>query len=107
MLTPAVIVYFIGTYLTAIFETPAAFQPLWWILGYIVFVGLNARGVELSFTVTAIVTLLAIAVLVVFFIGAIPLVDFGRYALNIGVNPTTGAAIELPGGNGPFLPFGN
>src|SRR5512143_3587593 len=30
VLTPAVIVYFIGTYLTAIFETPAAFQPLWW-----------------------------------------------------------------------------
>src|SRR3954465_13658691 len=38
VLTPAVIVYFIGTYLTAIFETPAAFQPIWWILGYIIFV---------------------------------------------------------------------
>jgi ethanolamine permease len=106
VLTPAVIVYFIGAYLTAIFETPAAFQPLWWILGYIVFVGLNARGVELSFTVTAVVTLLAIAVLVVFFIGAIPLFDFGRYALNIGADPATGAAVELPEGNGPFLPFG-
>ena len=55
VLTPAVIVYFIGAYLTAIFDTPAAFQPVWWILGYIVFVTLNARGVELSFTVTAIV----------------------------------------------------
>ena len=80
VLTPAVIVYFIGAYLTAIFDTPAAFQPLWWIVGYIVFVGLNARGVELSFTVTAMVTLLAIAVLVVFFISAIPFFDFGKYA---------------------------
>ena len=44
MLTPAVIVFFIGTYLTAIFETPAAFQPVWWIVGYIVFVGLNAAA---------------------------------------------------------------
>src|SRR6478609_986303 len=41
VLTPAVIVFFIGSYLTGIFETPAAFQPVWWILGYIVFVGLN------------------------------------------------------------------
>ena len=31
VLTPAVIVYFIGTYLTAIFDTPAAFQPVYWI----------------------------------------------------------------------------
>jgi len=106
VLTPAVIVYFIGAYLTAIFDTPAAFQPAWWILGYIVFVGLNARGVELSFTVTAIVTLLAITVLVVFFIGAIPFFDFSKYALNIGADPSTGAAVELPEGNGPFLPFG-
>ena len=106
VLTPAVIVYFIGAYLTAIFDTPAAFQPVWWILGYIVFVTLNARGVELSFTVTAIVTLLAIAVLVIFFVSAIPFFDFGKYAMNIGADPATGAAIELPDGHGPFLPFG-
>jgi len=51
-------------------------------------------------------TLLAILILVVFFISAIPFFDFGKYALNIGVNPATGAAIELPDGHGPFLPFG-
>jgi len=106
VLTPAVIVYFIGAYLTAIFHVPPAFQPFWWILGYIVFVGLNARGVELSFTVTVMVTLLAIAVLVTFFLTAIPFFDFNRYALNIGADPLTGAAVELPEGNGPFLPFG-
>ncbi len=106
VLTPAVIVFFIGSYLTAIFETPASFQPIWWILGYVIFVGLNARGVELSFTVTVIVTLLAIAILVIFFVSAIPFLDFGKYAMNIGADPATGAAVELPEGNGPFLPFG-
>jgi ethanolamine permease len=106
VLTPAVIVYFIGTYLTAIFDTPASFQPLWWIFGYIVFVGFNIRGVELSFMVTIMMTLLAIGILVVFFISAIPFFDFGKYALNIGADPATGAAIELPQGHGPFLPFG-
>src|SRR5215510_10954958 len=105
VLTPAVIMFFIGSYLTAIFETPAAFQPVWWILGYIVFVGLNARGVELSFTVTVIVTLLAIAILLIFFVSAIPFFDFSKYAMNIGADPATGAAVELPDGHGPFLPF--
>ena len=106
VLTPAVIVYFIGTYLTAIFETPTAFQPLWWIFGYIVFIGANTRGVELSFLVTVMVTLLAILILAVFFISALPFFDFGKYAMNIGVDPTTGAAVELADGHGPFLPFG-
>jgi ethanolamine permease len=106
VLTPAVIVFFIGTYLTAIFETPAAFQPVWWILGYVIFVGLNARGVELSFTVTVIVTLLAIAILIIFFVSAIPFFDFSKYAMNIGADPSTGAPVELPEGHGPFLPFG-
>src|SRR5215510_2487885 len=106
VLTPAVIVYFIGTYLTAIFDTPAAFQPLWWIFGYIVFVGFNIRGVELSFMVTIMMTLLAIGILVVFFVSALPFFDFGKYALNIGADSATGAAVELPEGHGPFLPFG-
>jgi ethanolamine permease len=105
VLTPAVIVFFIGAYLTAIFETPAAFQPIWWILAYIIFVGLNACGVRLSFAVTVSVTLLAIAILLVFFLTALPIFDFSKYALNIGADPATGAAIELPG-HGPFLPFG-
>ncbi len=106
VMTPAVIVFFIGSYLTAIFETPTAFQPIWWILGYIIFVGLNARGVELSFTVTVIVTLLAIAILFVFFVTALPIFDFSKYALNIAADPATGAAVELPEDHGPFLPFG-
>lgn len=105
VLTPAVIVFFIGSYLTAIFESPDSVQPLWWIFGYVVFVGLNARGVELSFIVTVIVTLLAIGILVAFFISAIPFFDFGKYALNIGAD-ASGAAVELPEGHGNFLPFG-
>ena len=46
------------------------------------------RGVELSFTVTVIVTLLAIAMLLIFFVSAIPLIDFGKYAMNIGADPS-------------------
>jgi ethanolamine permease len=105
IMTPAVIVFFIGAYLTGIFETPASLQPLWWIACYIVFVALNYWGVELSFKISVVVTLLALAVLVVFWVSAIPFADFSRWALNVGVG-ADGSLIELPNGGGEFLPKG-
>ena len=65
VLTPAVIVFFIGSYMGAIFETPANFQPIWWVLMYAAFLALNIVGVELSFRVTLAVTLAALAVLII------------------------------------------
>ena len=108
VLTPAVVVFFIGAYLTGIFETPDWFQPIWWLIGYIVFVGLNVRGVELSFKVTVIVTLIALAILIFFFVSALFSGEFNfvKNAMNIGVDPTSGEAVALPDGGGPFLPFG-
>ena len=37
VVTPAVVVFFIGSYLAAIFETAGGFRPIWWILGYVDF----------------------------------------------------------------------
>ena len=105
VLTPAVVVSFLATYLAAVFETPAAWLPLYWIAGYAVFVALNVWGVELSFKVTVIVTLAALACLAVFWITALPVADFQRFALNIGAGPD-GKPVELPQGGGPLLPFG-
>ena len=105
VLTPAVVVSFLATYLAAVFDTPAAWLPAYWVGGYVVFVALNVFGVELSFRVTVIVTLAALACLAVFWISALPVAQFSRYALNIGAGPD-GTAIELPGGDGPWLPFG-
>jgi ethanolamine permease len=105
IITPAVIAFFIGSYLTGIFETSPALQPLWWIVCYMVFVGLNFWGVELSFKVSVVVTLLALAVLVIFFVSALPHADFSRWALNIAAGPD-GKAVELANGGGSFLPFG-
>ena len=105
ILTPAVIVFFIGSYMTAIFETPTAAQPLWWVGAYAVFLLLNLRGVELSFRVSVFVTLGALAVLAIYWVSALPHFDFNRWALNIGVGPD-GATVELPEGGGSWLPFG-
>jgi len=105
VLTPAVVVSFLATYLAAVFDTPPAWLPLYWIAGYALFVSLNILGVELSFRVTVIVTLAALACLAVFWVSALPVADFGRYALNIGAD-ADGKPVELPQGGGPLLPFG-
>jgi ethanolamine permease len=101
VLTPAVIVFFIGSYMGSIVGTPPEMQPLWWIGFYIFFVGLNIIGVELSFKVGLVVTLLALACLVAFWGLSIGHLDFNRWAMNVGPG-----GVELAEGNGPFLPNG-
>jgi ethanolamine permease len=96
ILTPAVIVVGIGGYLGAIFGTPDAAAPLWWLAAYAVFIGLNAAGVEASFRFTVFITLTALAILCVFWIGSLPHLDFTRHALDVPPGP----------GGDPFLPFG-
>jgi len=98
VLTPAVIVVGIGGYVGTIAETSFGLvlpAPLWWALFYAVFVGINIVGVELTFRVTVAITLLALAVLVVFWIGAFPLFRW-EYALNIAPDP--GASRWFPKG---------
>jgi len=101
VLVPGTIAYFIGAYLTGIFDTPVVWQPMWWLASYLIFVGLNIVGVELSFRITVVVTLLALSCLVVFWISAFLHMDFGRLGMNVGPGGTL-----LPEGNGPFLPNG-
>ncbi|HEV8147227.1 MAG TPA: ethanolamine permease [Bryobacteraceae bacterium] len=101
ILTPAVIVVGIGGYLGAIFGTPKSAEPLWWLASYAVFVALNVYGVELSFRVSVVITLIALAVLVVFWIAAIPRMDFARYALD--VVPRAGNSKWFPGGTAGVL----
>jgi ethanolamine permease len=106
VVTPGVITFFVGAYLGGIFGTGPEFQPVWWVLAYGVFLTLNLLGVELSFRVSVIVTLLALLVLAIFWVSAVPHFDLNRWALNIGADPATGAAVELPEGGGPWFPFG-
>ncbi len=106
VLTPAVIVVGIGGYLGAIFGTADVYAPLWWLFAYGVFVGLNVAGVEASFRFTVGITLLALAILAVFYIGAVAHFDLEQFALNI--EPEPGQSLWLPfGPRGIFaaLPF--
>jgi len=105
VLTPAVIVVGIGGYLGAIFGTPESWAPLWWLISYVIFVGLNIWGVEISFRFSVLITLVALLILLVFYIGALPHFDL-KHALNI--LPEEGGSKWLPTGvKGVFaaLPF--
>jgi ethanolamine permease len=99
ILTPAVIVVGIGGYLGAVFGTPASWQPFWWLVCYGIFVALNIWGVEMAFWVSVAVTLIALAVLGVFWIGAVPRFDLAKWAtpyFPAGVSPWKGSVIQLP-----------
>ncbi len=96
ILTPAVIVVGIGGYLGAIFETPDAYAPLWWLVAYVAFVGLNIAGIEITFRFTVAITVLALVILLIFYAGAIAHLDIGRFALD--VEPQPGASRWLPRG---------
>jgi ethanolamine permease len=105
VITPGVIIVSVGAYLQTIFNTPPEWQWVWWVGVFVIFVGLNIWGVELSFKFTIFITFLAMAILVFFFLAALSAFDFTKLALNIGIGPD-GAAVALPDGGGPFLPFG-
>ncbi len=105
VLAPAANMFFMSSYLAAIFNTPTEALPLWWIGGYAVMLALSLRGLEMSMRVVVYVTVAAIAVLLFYFVVAIPHVDFARNALNVATDPA-GSVLHLPEGNGPWLPFG-
>ena len=98
ILTPAVIVVGIGGYVGAVFnsifgiDVPA---PAWWLIFYALFVGLNIVGVEVTFKFSVVITFVALAILLVFWIGAIP-----HFSWDMALN------IQPQGDNSRFLPFG-
>ena len=98
VLTPAVIVVGIGGYVGTILETGLGLAlpaPILWAAFYALFVGINIVGVELTFRVTVAITAIALAVLVVFWIGAFPLFSW-EHAL--AVEPAPGQSRWFPHG---------
>jgi ethanolamine permease len=95
VITPAVIVIGIGGYVQKLF--PGVPVSVWWLAAYALFVGVNIRGVEITFKVGLVVTLLAIAVLAVFFLGALVNGVFDWQAV-FNIAPEAGNSTFLPQG---------
>src|SRR5262245_8178454 len=83
VITPGVIIVSVGAYLGSVFGTPPEVAWVWWVIIFIVFVGLNIWGVELSFRFTVFITFVSMAILIFFFLAALSAFDFGKYALNM------------------------
>ncbi|HEY9646537.1 MAG TPA: ethanolamine permease [Chroococcidiopsis sp.] len=95
VITPAVVVFFIGSYMNTLFPTVPV--PLWWVLFYAVFVFINIRGVELTLKVGLVITAIAAAVLIIFFI-ATPISGQFDPALLFNIPPEAGNPAWLPYG---------
>lgn len=105
VITTAVVCYFAAAYLQNIFDTPDTVQPLWWFVLYALFVGLNIIGVEESFRFVVVITLIALAILLVFYISAIPHFSWDNLW---NIEPDAGQNRFLPKGwtaVGAALPF--
>jgi ethanolamine permease len=99
IVTPAVIVTFIGQYMDSIVSDLFGFslpQPIWWLIFYAIFLVLNLVGIEMAMRFTVAICLLALGILAVFFVGALTKLDFTTQALNIAPEP----------GNSKWFPFG-
>jgi ethanolamine permease len=99
LVTPAVIVTFIGQYMQSIVDDLFGVsipQPIWWLIFYAIFLGLNLIGIEMAMRFTVAICVLALAILAVFFVGALTKLDFSANALNITPEP----------GNSTWFPFG-
>jgi ethanolamine permease len=99
LVTPAVIVTFIGQYMQSIVDDLFGIsipQPIWWLIFYAIFLGLNLLGIEIAMRFTVVICLLALAILAVFYVSALTKFDFSANALNIAPDP----------GNSTWFPFG-
>ena len=98
VVTPAVVVYFAAQYARPVFAeliNVDIVEPIWWLVLYVIFVGLNVIGIEATMRFSVVICLISLAVLGIFFAFAIPNFD----AANL-TNITPDA------GNTSFLPFG-
>jgi ethanolamine permease len=76
--------------------------PIWALIFYVIFVGINIVGIEATMRFTVTITVLSLAVLAFFILAAI---FSGKLDLNLWTNIAKDGA-EIPGGGGPTLPFG-
>ncbi len=103
VLTPAVIVFFIGSYLNTLLpNVPVA---LWWLLFYGVFVAINIHSTRLALKVGFFITLIAAIVLLIFYYHAFINVFKPELLFNIPPDPGQSATWLPKGWSGVFKAF--
>jgi len=75
--------------------------PIWALIFYVIFVGINIVGIELTMRFTVTITVLSIAVLAFFFLAAI---FSGKLDFNLWTNISKSGEL-IQGGGGPWFPY--
>jgi ethanolamine permease len=78
-------------------------EPFWWAVFYIVFVGINIIGIEATMRFTVGITIVALGILVFFYVAALV---SGSFHPSLLFNIPKDGGDALPNGGGPWLPFG-
>ncbi|KFI46373.1 amino acid permease [Bifidobacterium boum] len=114
VMTAATIVYFSSAYADAIMENLTGFsfdnrglQWIWWLIIYIAFVIVNWMGAETSFRFAEVMSIAALAIVLIFGVGALATgkADFSSL---LNIKPTDGNSLFLPYGAGAIfyaMPF--
>jgi ethanolamine permease len=111
VITPAVVVGAIGLLMQSLVielfnVTGDPFwnsEPFWWAVFYVIFVWINIVGIEATMRFTVTITVLALAVLAIFYISALV---SGKFDPSLWFNIPEGGGEALAEGGGPFLPHG-
>ncbi|KAE9288740.1 hypothetical protein PF008_g26060 [Phytophthora fragariae] len=82
VVTTAVAATGIASYFAELIGVGAEYGPIWWIACYIIFVTLNIVGVEMTFRVQVVVTVVSVFLLLVFYIGAATKVDYQQWVVD-------------------------
>lgn len=83
IITCAVVVTGISSYMNQLSSLSSDYGPIWWLISYVVFVSLNIVGVEMTFRVQAFATVISVLILLVFYIGAATRVSYTEWVLNV------------------------
>ncbi|KAK1931075.1 putative transporter [Phytophthora citrophthora] len=83
VITCAVIVTGISSYLNQLLSLSSDYGPIWWAIFYVVFVSLNIVGIEMTFRVQAFTTVVSVLILLVFYIGAATKISYTEWVENI------------------------
>ncbi|MCU1635411.1 MAG: amino acid transporter permease [Cryobacterium sp.] len=103
--TTAVIVFFSASYADGITRELLGFSMapwMWWLILYVIFIALNAAGANISFKFAIVVSIISIAILVVFSVMALMSGAFSWDKL-FDIAPDAGQSAFLPHGVLPIL----
>jgi ethanolamine permease len=83
VITCAVVVTGISSYMNQLLDLSSDYGPLWWAIFYVVFVSLNVVGIEMTFRVQAFTTVVSVIILLVFYVGAATQVSYTDWVSNV------------------------